>query len=191
MRKENKQQKIPKSFFVALIITVLFWMLTKLSQEYQTVIAFPVTYVNIPQDKILQSPPIQNIQVQVKASGFKLFSKSVFKDKIKLDLKKLKRNSSKNYYLLIENLKIDIQHQVSADLMVNAIEQDTVFLDLKQLTSKKVALKGVYDFAFKLGYHLTKGLVIKPDSIFTLFSIDLDTSFISNFSKYKCCSVSI
>ena len=141
MRKENKQQKIPKSFFVALIITVLFWMLTKLSQEYQTVIAFPVTYVNIPQDKILQSPPIQNIQVQVKASGFKLFSKSVFKDKIKLDLKKLKRNSSKNYYLLIENLKIDIQHQVSADLMVNAIEQDTVFLDLKQLTSKKVALK--------------------------------------------------
>jgi hypothetical protein len=165
MRKENNQRKIPKSFFVALIVTVLFWSLTKLSKEYQTVISFPVEYINIPQDKLIQSEPIQSIEVQVKASGFKLFGTSVFKKKIKLDVKKIKRKTNSDFYLLLENQKIDIQNQVSNDFVINAIEQDTIYLDLGQLTSKKVALKGTYDFTYKLGHHLTNQVVITPDSI--------------------------
>ena len=165
MRKENNQRKIPKSFFVALIATVLFWSLTKLSKEYQTVITFPVEYINLPQDKLIQSEPLQEIEIQAKASGFKLFGVSIFKKKIKLDVKRLKRKSNSGYYLLLENQKIDIQNQVSSDFVINAIEQDTIYLDLGQLTSKKVALKGTYDFTYKLGHHLTNDVRISPDSI--------------------------
>lgn len=165
MRKENNQRKIPKSFFVALIVTVLFWSLTKLSKEYQTVITFPVEYINLPQDKLIQSEPLQEIEVQAKASGFKLFGTSLFKKKIKLDVKKLKRKSNSEFYLLLENQKIDIQNQVSSGFIINTIEQDTIYLDLGQLTSKKVAIKGTYDFTYKLGHHLTNEVVIKPDSI--------------------------
>ena len=165
MRKENIQRKIPKSFFVALIITVLFWSLTKLSKEYQTVITFPVEYINIPQDKLIQSEPLQAIDVQAKASGFKLFGTSIFKKKIKLDVKKLKQKNNSEFYFLLENQKIDIQNQVSSGFVISAIEQDTIYLDLGQLTSKKVALKGTYDFTYKLGHHLTKDVVVTPDSI--------------------------
>ena len=165
MRKEKKQRKIPKSFFVALIVTVLFWSLTKLSKEYQTVITFPVEYINLPQDKLIQSTPLQKIDIQGKASGFKLFGISVFKKKIKLDVKKLQRKSNSEFYLLLENQKISIQNQVSNDFQINSIEQDTVYLDLGLLTTKKIALKGDFDFSYKLGYHLTNTVLITPDSI--------------------------
>ena len=165
MRKEKNQRKVPKSFFVALIVALLFWSLTKLSKEYQTVITFPVEYVNIPQDKLIQSTPLEQINIQVKASGFRLFGISIFKKKIQLDAKKLQRKTNSKFYLLIENQKIDIQNQVSNNFIINGIEQDTIYLDLGQLTSKKVALKGTFDFTYKLGHHLTKQVIITPDSI--------------------------
>lgn len=165
MQKEKKQRKIPKSFFVTLIVALFFWTLTKLSKEYQTVITFPVEYVNLPQDKLIQSPPLEKIEIQGKASGFKIFGIRIFKKNIKLDVKKLQRKSNSGFYLLIENQKISIQNQISNDFEINSIEQDTIYLDLGLLTSKKIPLKGTFDFSYKLGYHLTNKVEIKPDSI--------------------------
>lgn len=164
MQKEKNQHKIPKSFFVALTVALFFWLLTKLSKEYQAVITFPIEYVNIPQDKLLESSPLERIDIQIRASGFRLFVKSIFKNTIQLDAKKLQRKSNTTYYLLIENQKIDIQNQISNNFLINGIAQDTIFLNLGQLTSKKIPIQGVFDFSFKLGYHLTNSIVISPDS---------------------------
>ena len=165
MRKEINKHKIPKSFFVALIVALFFWLLTKLSKEYQTVITFPVEYVNVPQDKLIQSTPKQNIDIQVKASGFRLFGMSVFKKKIKLDVQKFQRTLNANYFILLENQRIQIQNQISNNFLINGISQDTIFLDLGQLVSKKIPLKGNFDFSYKLGYHLTEKVLILPDSV--------------------------
>ncbi|WKD86867.1 hypothetical protein KCTC32516_02247 [Polaribacter huanghezhanensis] len=165
MQKGKNQHKIPKSFFVALAVALFFWLLTKLSKEYQTVITFPVEYVNIPQDKLIQSTPLDKINIQGNASGFKLLGISLFKKKIRLDVKKAHRKLNSKYYLLLENQKIDIQNQVSNNFIINGIAQDTIYLDLGQLTSKKVPLKGNFDFSYKSGYHLTKPIQITPDSI--------------------------
>ena len=70
MQKGKNQRTIPKSFFVALIIALFFWLLTKLSKEYQAVITFPVEYVNIPQDKLIQSTPLKEIDIQVRVLDF-------------------------------------------------------------------------------------------------------------------------
>jgi len=165
MQKGKNQRTIPKSFFVALIIALFFWLLTKLSKEYQAVITFPVEYVNIPQDKLIQSTPLKEIDIQVRASGFRLFGISILKNKIKLDAKKLHRKSNSNFYLLLENQKIDIQNQISNNYIINSIVRDTIYLDLGQLNSKKIRLKGNFDFSYKSGYHLTSSVVITPDSI--------------------------
>lgn len=165
MRKGKNQHKIPKSFFVALFVAVFFWLLTKLSKEYQTTISFPIEYVNIPQDKLLQSTPLKKIDIHGKASGFRIFGIRVLNKKIQLDVTKLQRKANSKFYIHLEKQKIDIQKQVSNSFIINGIKQDTIYLDLGQLTSKKIPLKGNFDFSYKLGYHLTKQVVIKPDSI--------------------------
>lgn len=165
MHEAKRQHKVSKSFIIAIGIALFFWLLTKLSKEYQTVVSFPVEYVNIPLDKRIQESPTKTIDIQIKASGFKLLSLQFFKKEIQLDASKLKRKTTTDYYFLIESQKIDIQNQVSNNYTINHFVQDTIHLNLGQLKSKKLPVKGNFDLNFKLGYHLTKPISIKPDSV--------------------------
>ena len=192
MKKGKNQHKIPKSFFVALFIALFFWLLTKLSKEYQAVVTFPVEYINIPQDKLLESTPREEIDILVKASGFRIFGISILKNSIKLDARKLQRKSNSKYFILLDHQRIDIQNQISNNFLINGISQDTIYLNLGQLTSKKIPLKGVFDFSFKSGYHLTNSVKITPDSIFvsgpksqidTLKNIHLKKLVLKDISK--------
>ncbi|MFT4575679.1 MAG: YbbR domain-containing protein [Polaribacter sp.] len=165
MIKRKNKNKIPKAFSVALLFAVLFWLLIKMSKEYKTVISFPVEYVNIPQNKLIQKEPVKKIDIQIKASGFRLFGLGIVQAKIKLDARKLKRKSGSDYYFLLQNQKIDIQHQITNKYMVDQIVEDTVYLNLGTLTSKMVPVYGNFDLSYKLGYHLIETIKITPDSI--------------------------
>ncbi len=192
MHKIKHQNKIPKSFFVAIGVALFFWLLTKLSKEYQTVITLPVVYVNLPQDKLIQSEPLKKIDIQVKATGFRLLGISIVKKTIKLDASKLQRKSNLGFFFLIEHQKIDIQNQVSNNFMIGQIVQDTMYLDLGQLATKKVPVKGDFDFNYQLGFHLTKPIKITPDSVLvsgpqkqldTLSHLQLQKLAINDISK--------
>ncbi len=106
MIKKGNQNKIPKAFSVALLFAVLFWLLIKMSKEYQAIVTFPVAYVNIPQNKLIQEVPLKEIEIQIKASGFKLFGLHVFQKEITLDARRLQRKSESEYYFLMQNQKI-------------------------------------------------------------------------------------
>lgn len=165
MIKKGNQNKIPKAFSVALLFAVLFWLLIKMSKEYQAIVTFPVAYVNIPQNKLIQEVPLKEIEIQIKASGFKLFGLHVFQKEITLDARRLQRKSESEYYFLMQNQKISIQSQITNTYFVDQIVQDTVYLNLGTLTSKKVPVIGQFDLSFKLGYHLTTAIQMSPDSI--------------------------
>ena len=165
MIKRKNQNKIPKAFSVALLFAVLFWLLIKMSKEYIAVISFPVEYVNIPQNKLIQKEPLQQIDIQIKASGFRLFGLSIMQTKIELDARRLQRKSDSDYYFLLQNQKIDIQNQITSKYVVDQIVQDTVYLNLGTLTSKKVPVSGNFDLSYKLGYHLIGAINMSPDSI--------------------------
>ena len=165
MNKGENYNKIPKSFIVALGVALFFWLLTKFSKEYQTVITLPVNYVNIPQDKLIQSEPLKTIDVEVKATGFRLLGINIVRPKIELDAGSLQRKSGSIYYFLIENQRITIQDQISNSYLINHIVQDTIHLNLGQLATKKIPVEGDFDLSYELGYHLTKPIAYKPDSI--------------------------
>ena len=165
MNKRKNQNKIPKAFSIALLFAVLFWLLIKMSKEYKTVISFPVEYVNIPQNKLIQKEPVKQVDIQIIASGFRLFGLNILKTKIKLDARKLHLKSKSDYYFLLQNQKIDIQNQITNKYIVDQIVQDTVHLNLGTLTSKKVPVSGDFDLSYKLGYHLIETIKITPDSI--------------------------
>jgi len=165
MKKRKNQNKIPKAFSIALLFAVLFWLLIKMSKEYKAIISFPIEYVNIPQNKLIQKEPVKQIDIQIKASGFRLFGLGVMQTKIQLDARKLQRKSTSDYYFVLQNQKIDIQNQITNKYVVDQIVQDTVYLNLGTLTSKKVPVYGDFELSYKLGYHLINAIKITPDSI--------------------------
>ncbi|MDD7915971.1 hypothetical protein [Polaribacter ponticola] len=157
--------KIPKTFIGFLIASFLIWLLITFSKEYTTVVTFPVSYSNIPQNKLLQETPIKEIDITVKASGFKLLRTKFNNYSLQLDASKLKRKSKSKFYFLIRNQLTKIQLQLPNEVEIQEVIQDTISLNLGILKSKKVVLKPNININYHIGYDLLDEIFVKPDSI--------------------------
>jgi hypothetical protein len=158
-------RKISKTFISFLVASFLIWLLITFSKEYTTVITYAVIYKNIPQNKLLQEAPINKIDITVKASGFKILRSNFRNKKIQLEASNLQRKEHSKFYFLTKNQVMKIQKQLLFGVELKEIEQDTIYLNLGLLTSKKVALKPNLNINYHIGYDLLNEIKISPDSI--------------------------
>ena len=98
-KKNNKSNKLYYTFILFSILSVVFWFMTKLSKEYDTSIKYPVSYINLPSNKLLQEKPLEYIDIRIKATGFKLISSKVSPLKLTIDASNIYGKSLTNYYL--------------------------------------------------------------------------------------------
>ena len=143
----------------------MIWLLITFSKEYTTVITYPVNYNNISQDKLLQEIPIKKIDLSITATGFKILRAKLTTKKINLEASKLRKKNASKFYFLPKNQTTKIQKQLLNGIVLEEILQDTIFLNLGVLTSKKVALKPQVDITYHIGYDLLDQLTVTPDSI--------------------------
>ncbi|MEO9570270.1 MAG: YbbR-like domain-containing protein [Polaribacter sp.] len=160
-----KNQKISKSFIGFLVASILIWLLITLSKEYNTTLTMPVTYTNIPQDKLLQKEPTKELDIEVKTTGFKILKSRISKNEIALNANNLIRKTSSKYYFLTRNQHNNIQKQLYSGVVLQNIELDTIYLEIGSLISKKVPLKPNLDINYHIGYDVLEMVIIKPDSI--------------------------
>ncbi|MDG1398794.1 MAG: YbbR-like domain-containing protein [Polaribacter sp.] len=158
-------KKIPKTFFSFLTISALIWLLITFSKEYTTVITFPVNYKNIAQNQLLQEAPVKEIDITVKATGFKITGAKIRNKTIQLDASQLNRKHKDKFYILPNNQKNKIQNQLLSGIDIKEVGIDTIFLNLGLLTSKNVALQPNLDINYHVGYDLLGDISIEPDSI--------------------------
>ena len=158
-------RRISKKFIGFLVASILIWLLITLSKEYVTTIIFPVVYKKLPQDKLLQSTPIKEINLEVKATGFKLIRANFFKKSIELNANNLLKKSNNLYYFLAKNQKQAIQKQLISKIELQEVLPDTIHLDLGSLASKKVPVKPNLDITYHVGYDVLETIKITPDSL--------------------------
>lgn len=161
----TKSNKIPKTFISFLIISFLIWFLITFSKEYDTVVTYPVSYKNLPQNKLLQETPRSTIDISIKASGFKIVRTKLKNKIIKLEASELQKKKAENFYLLTRNQTVKIQKQLLSGVVLQEIIQDTIYLNLGILGSKKVAIKPNLTINYHIGYDLLEPITIKPDSV--------------------------
>jgi hypothetical protein len=158
-------KKISKTFIGFLVASFFIWLLITFSKEYTTVINFPVEYSKIPQNKLLQEAPINEISLSIKASGFKLVKAKLKQEIIQLNASNLQRKTSSKFYFLPKNQIKNIQSQLTYKVELQEILQDTIYLNLGVLTSKKVPLKTNLIIDYHIGYDLVNEIKIEPDSV--------------------------
>ncbi|APG64302.1 hypothetical protein LPB136_02470 [Tenacibaculum todarodis] len=158
-------RNIPKAFFGFLVASLLIWLLINMSKEYSSSVSYSVDYQELPQNKLLEEKPQENISLAIKATGFKLFSANISSKKILLNTDKLRQKNATDFYLLPESQKLAIQKQLASGLTLEGILQDTLFLKIGSLATKKVPVVANLDLQFQPGYNLSEKVTIKPDSI--------------------------
>lgn len=161
----KKTKKISKSFIGFLIASVFIWFLITLSKEYTATLSFLVKYNNIPQNKLLQKEPLKEIDIVVKSTGFNLVRSRFKKKIIQLNASSLNRKSTNKYYFLTKNQISAIQKQLYSGVELEEVIQDSIFLDLGSLVSKKVKVVPNLDIKYHIGYDISESIVVKPDSI--------------------------
>lgn len=141
------------------------WLLINLSKEYTSTLRYEVIYDKLAQDKILQEDPISEIDVSVKATGFKLLSANFSTRKLRFLVDKLSKKTSSDYYFLPRNQRINIIEQLPSGVKLEQVLLDTIHLKLGSLSSKKVPIKTNIDIQYEIGYNLVKDIKITPDSV--------------------------
>lgn len=159
---------LPRNFFLFVLLAFIFWMLSKFSKEYEATVLFNVVYEGLPEDKIFQSKPPEQIPIHIKGSGFKLISAKLFSKKIKLNTGNLTNYRGTQYYILLNQQELDIEKQLSNGLSIDYFVKDSVFFDLGTLATKKVPVFVDADVNFSPGYDFVNGLKSQPDSVFIL-----------------------
>jgi YbbR domain-containing protein len=158
-------KKIPKTFISFLIISLLIWLLITLSKEYTTSIFFPISYSNLPQDKLLEKDPVTEIEFLVKGSGFKILSTKFNRNSILLNTDNLRKKTATKYFFLLKNQQVNIQKQLLSGLQIQQIIKDTIYLEIGSLTSKKVPVRLDLNIKYHVGYDASTSIEITPDSI--------------------------
>ncbi|MDX6747187.1 hypothetical protein SHK09_10325 [Polaribacter sp. PL03] len=161
----KSKKKIPKTFIVFLLVSILIWLLITLSKEYVTTIVFPINYSNISQNKILQATPVKELEIVVKTNGFKILRTRVNTKNITINASTLIKKKGTKHYLLVKNQKQNILKQMPSGVVLQEVIKDTLFLDVGSLVSRKLRLKPNVKIKYHVGYDLSEEIKVKPDSI--------------------------
>jgi hypothetical protein len=139
--------------------------MTKLSKEYDTTIKYPISYQNLPNDKLLQEDPLSEIDVHIKATGFKLISAEIFPKNLLIDASNIYSKSINDYYLLLSQQRLSLQKQMRTGVQIDHFINDSIKFNLGLLKVKKVPVKVATDITYSSGYELNGVLQVSPDSI--------------------------
>lgn len=168
---ENEGIRLNKrvvTFLFCLLVSIFFWVMMSLSKEYAIELDFPVTYINFPSDKVIASPLIETIDIEIKSSGFNLLIYKVTRKKepLFIDIKDARSLSKKNNYYLLTNSRIDkITSQFSSDIKVIKIYPDTIYINFNKKVTKTVPVKANLNIEFDKQYQQSDSITLNPATI--------------------------
>lgn len=150
------------SFFFAL--SFLFWIITKLSNTYNSSVEFAVNFVDIPELIVLDQHYDKKIKADITASGFELLIYHYFNNIINVSIQNADYSGDLAKVDLMGQ-KFSLQQQFYQNATLNLISPPNLTFSFGELKRKKIPVAPPKKVNFKPGYDRTGDWVIVPDSI--------------------------
>ena len=150
-------------FLIFVIISTLFWLLTRFSNSYSGQVVFDVAYFNIPKEIVVESAP-EKVAVTIEASGFQLLLYQVFGSTLNVNLQNAQLENEKGYVNLIEQ-QTYLESQLADKTIISLFTPSQLGFQFKRLVQKKIPIRLTSDIAFKTGYNYQEPPALIPDSI--------------------------
>jgi hypothetical protein len=162
LRNKTRLNQRAGIFLSCLIIAVAFWFFTSMSRTYESNIAIPVTYKNLPFTQNIDGTLPTEIKFYFKGTGFELFGLHLMKlpDSLILDIAAIKSNKFNGRYpteLLVQQLK--------KKLKPIKIVPDFISPTLTDRKGKKIPVRPNISIQFRDRFGAAGKIILKPDSI--------------------------
>jgi len=170
VKKDEKFRQRLSIFFVCLLISVIIWFTIKLSDDYDTVIEMPVTFINLPQNKVLTFVSDTVLQVEILDQGSKLFRRIYVKEAtpVAISLRFLPLYPNGNVYqgIITPSLLInEIEREQQLLGKIISVSPDTIYLSFEAVKSKKLPVKADFDLTYEKQYKQYGPVLFSPDSV--------------------------
>ena len=159
-------------FFFFLLLSVLFWFLTVLNKDYNTLLSYPLRYTRIPGELVLMNDAAERLDLNVKARGFTLLRLKMQSrlSPLSLDVNSFSLETvpgeSPIILYLVTSLVVDrLQQQLTSEIKINSVFPDTLMLQLTERYTGKKSVKLNLDMEFERQYMQVGKLKIMPDSV--------------------------
>jgi len=151
-------------FSIFFLCSFLAWFISNLSEPYESTVTFDINYTRVPDSLSVSKGSRMKLDAKVKANGFAFLYYNFYQKKIELDLAQAKALKGRFYYPNTALVKT-IEKQLSSSTKLVAVFQDTLFLNVFQVTSKKVEIKPNITLSLEQNYLMDGPLMIDPQSI--------------------------
>ena len=166
-KKQNKPwiKRGPlKTFLFFLGFSTVIWVFVQFSKQYTTVIELPVSYINIPKDKIILENSQKYLDMRIRDNGLNIAVYKFFPRELMIDLSDAEALNGQLVYNL-ELHKSAIFSQLRMDYENAGFLQENLKIDYQQRAVKKVSIKSNINLGFSVGYSALEKITFQPDSI--------------------------
>lgn len=157
-------------FSVFFLISAFIWLLNALSENYTSVIEYPLVYTDIPEDKVFVGEMPGHLDLQINAHGYALLRYKMFRKPVPISFKvsafNLNRGQdSSNAYILTRYLKDQISRQLPADLQLLEINPDTLHFQFTGRVTQMVKIKPNFVYSIDKQFTIKDEIMLTPDSV--------------------------
>ncbi|MDA9685350.1 CdaR family protein [Flavobacteriaceae bacterium] len=160
LSSEARKQKI-KVFIIFILISFLFWGITKFSKNYSALVYFEINYTNTP-DLVVIEPGYKTIEGYVNTSGFQLMIYRLIPKTLKVDMSLADYTKSGGIIDLISQRRY-LEDQINGSFL--SFENDKLLFDYSDLMTKKIKVNINTDINYASGYYNMNNSIIEPDSV--------------------------
>ena len=166
-------------FIVCLIVSMLLWILIKLSNEYTISFKIPLSVIKPPVGRIVTNVSDTTIQISLKAQGYKLVVLRYFEHPkpIVVDLSKSVSTRNKAEEISFNQPLVPIVRRYSAALgfsnEVHSIHPEQINIRLNKLYHKTIPVKVFTDLSFAPQYLQFEPVQVNPSRVMVFGTKDV------------------
>lgn len=169
-RKKLESRKRILLFSVFLLISAAIWLLNALSKNYTSVLDYPLTYSDFPEDKVYIGELPEHLELQVNSHGYALLRYKMFRKPVPISFKVSSFNLSGGMdnprsYLLTRYLRDQISMQLPSELQLLEVKPDTLYFRFADKMTRRVEIKADFDFSIKKQFTIKDKIQLTPDSV--------------------------
>ncbi len=168
--KDSQKRKRLYTFSAFVLLSLLFWLIIKLSQEKEAPLQREISVVNVPSDMVITDISHDKITMNIRTIGFRLFYKQLSRQPPYIDLdfsmfQEIIKNGEVHYFITGEQAALNISDVIENETEIISLNPDTLFLKVQIADQKKVAVEFEGEIDFSQGHKLYGNINITPDSI--------------------------
>lgn len=164
-------------FPLVVIAVASLWFISKYKDIYKEEINFNVSFINVPEDIIVNSTAAQmNIPVEISASGFTLIWEKTFGRGIHLDFKKNTYTRNDSLFFNPQKSVKNMKRSKELSYEILNVDDQEVFVNIKRFNSKMLPLKNDLVIEYSANFVSLRTPSFKMDSIMVTGNDDVVAS---------------